>query len=254
MATRIRRGLCIAATVVLGAVLIVIFASKDVETVKWLSEPPAGGPPRFAFLGNKWGWKVNGWWLGLTRRTPVDVALTAHVFEFNSLSSVSNLSPALRQATNQSGDQVWIFAAHQDPMPTMQTGIGMKEVATSSMSWLARNQAQMAWTETVPAGFSNQTVTVGRWLDLWVDRTDKNSSRLTFFSRDTQQDRTKLRWLNESELEIGVHTNSWFGAAVSVPMNGSLLVISGRTNLQGKHVGVHLSPTFPRGRIWQTGN
>lgn len=245
MPRRTGRSVWIVTTLVVTIGLSLVLMSPKEDEVEWISVPPANDPPRFGFLGRKWGWKANAFLQRLTRAKPKTVALTARVIELESLSSLTNFAPARLQATNQAGDRIWTFMEEANPAEKFRIWPGMREVSTSGVTWNEGNQAQLSAQNAFPLGFTNRTVTVGWWLDLWVHRVDLNSLRLTFFTTASEIDKTRMHWVSNTVTEIGVQTNAWFGAHVTVPMGGSVFVLSSRTNLDGKYIGALLSPTLP---------
>jgi hypothetical protein len=227
-----------------ASVAVVFLVATKPNDVEWLSAPPGNGPPRFGFLGKKWGWKANGLW-ERSMGAPKTVALTAAVTEFDSLDSLTNLPRALLQATNLSGDRLWVFNKQEKLAEKVRSWTGVETIDMPGMTWNENNQAQLSTHDVLPLGFTNQTVRVGWWIDARVSRAAANSLRLTFFATANEKDKTRMRWISNTVTEIGLRTNTWFGARVTVPEGGSVFLLSGRTNGEGKSFGAVLSPSLP---------
>jgi len=69
--------------------------------------------------------------------------------------------------------------------------------------------------------------------------------RLIFFTTVSERDKARIRWVSNVVTEVQVRTNAYFGARVTVPTNGTVFLLSGRTNAEGKYFGALLSPSLP---------
>ena len=251
MAMPTRRSVWIISALAGMAALFFILSALKPGNTEWLSAPPPNDPPHFRFLGRKWGWQASELWHRLIHGPYRTVAVRAHGMELDSLDFLTNFSRAFLQATNPTGDRFWVFDAPENPLDKL---LNMAEarhvpearpVSALDVLWREGHSAEISVQDQIPIGFSNQFVSVGWRLNLWMSLAQKDSVRLAFFTTASERDKARSRWVSNILMEVPVVTNAYFGARVTLPTNGTVFLLSGRTNAEGKYFGALLSPSLP---------
>lgn len=243
------------ALLLLFALLVVWFiagsdgASGDAE---WLSSRPVMRS-RLAVFG-KWAaplrrqlLRFKGWLMGPAKM----VTVAGTIVEFDSPPALGNLADVRAALTNGSGARLFVMGNSRDLLTEESIGLaGGRVVSSPRVALGERAQGQLMMSEQVSVGHGTNLHRewVGYRLDVWP-RINARSTDLTFFLVSTE--RAAQRTNSGGAMTTNgyfVRTNAAFGAAVRIPENGSVLLISGGTNLNGKVVGAVLTP-----KVWTPG-
>jgi len=164
--------------------------------------------------------------------------------EFDSLDFLTNFSRTLLQATNPAGDRLWVFNAPENPLDQLLKLSGAKE-AVATANWSEGHVAEISVPSQMAFDSSNRRISTGWQLHLRMNLARRDSVRLAFFTTVSECDMLPGRRLTNVLTDVQVRTNVYFGARVTVPTNGAVLLLSGRTNSEGKYFGALLSPLLP---------
>jgi hypothetical protein len=221
--------------------LAVWFINRDAETIDWLKNPPSPRRARLAFLG-KWRPLVRNqllrakyWLLG----PPPSVTIRGTILELDSPAALSNLVSSSAMFSNGAIAQAWVITDAQSRAGFTNTGVRILSRPTVSVS--DGMQARIAITERVSLGGRYEDV--GIELDLWP-RLRGHTIDLTSFLVATEVVTNLASTLAPDAASAPfVVTNAAFGARVRLPAGSGLFLLSGRTNGQGKTIGVVVSPS-----------
>jgi hypothetical protein len=218
-----------AATLLFVALALVLYWRSHDQDVAWLSSAPQGRSARLGFLGSSFApvkrelRRLKEYFTG---PTPL-VFVTVRLLDLTP-DTVSVLPEVKTSATNEAGDRVLALseASTAERLLTMR---GARILAAPQLGTADGMHSQVSFSSP-SAGASGEPVNLGWWVHV-VSRVRREELDLSCYIVGTEQNTNGLSAAGTSPAFV---TNLTLGARAVVGTNGGVLLVSARTNANGR--------------------